>query len=244
MDFTKEQFSPALENWSVIQSAQLEGHWGDFQKIQNSQHASARLPWSEHHPPPPCSRCLSLIDLSLILCCALELSELYSGAYRQRCRQWRVSARFLLVASLSTLFWAPRALLANLKCKKIIVKRMTFTQANHAACCARTFIFEIFDLFSHSFDLSLSLRYFSCGHCLLFHKGICVVSTSSLRLPDCWLKRHSPSSPLNPAPCRLLGVATAPVKMSHGCQGLDLWTFFAIYFVWVFASFQLNKLCT
>lgn len=72
-----------------------------------------------------------------------------------------VNAHFLLVASLTTLFWAPRALLANLKCKKTIVKRMTFTQANQAACCARTFIFEIFDLFRHSFDLSLSLRYFS-----------------------------------------------------------------------------------
>lgn len=72
-----------------------------------------------------------------------------------------VSAQFLLVASLTTLFWAPRALLANLKCKKTIVERTTFTQANQAACCARTLIFEIFDLFSHSFDLSLSLRYFS-----------------------------------------------------------------------------------
>lgn len=40
---------------------------------------------------------------------------------------------------------------------------MAFAWVNHPACCARTFIFEIFDLFSHSFDLSLILRYFSWG---------------------------------------------------------------------------------
>lgn len=81
---------------------------------------------------------------------------------------------------------------------------------------------------------------------LPFHKSICVASTSSIRFPDCWLKRHSPSSLLNLAPCMLMVVVSAPVNISHGswCLGLGLRTFFAIYFIWVLASFQLDKLCT
>lgn len=145
-----------------------------------------------------------------------------------------------------SLFWAPCALLANLKCKKMIVNRMTFIQANQEACYARTFIFQIFDLFRHSFDLSLSLRYVSCRHCLLFYKSICVVSTSSVRFSGCWLKCHSPSSLLNrhPAGCWGWGLPLWGYLKSPGARALTSRPFSAVYFLWVFASFQLNKLCT
>lgn len=156
-----------------------------------------------------------------------------------------VSAQFLLVASLTTLFWAPRALLANLKCKKMIVKRMTFIQANrqlavHVHLFLRSLIYSATALICLSAsDISPEIS----GHCLLFHKSICVASTSSIRFPDCWLKCYSPSSLLNLAACRLLAVVTAPVKTSESsCQSLDFQTFFAVYFVWVFASFQLKNL--
>lgn len=80
-------------------------------------------------------------------------------------------------------------------------------------------------------------------HYLSFHKSICIASASSIRFPDWWVKCHSPSNPLNLAPCILLLVATAPVDGSWS-QGLGLWSFFASYFIWVLASFQLDKLCT
>lgn len=83
-------------------------------------------------------------------------------------------------------------------------------------------------------------------HYLLFYKSICVASTSSVRLADCWLKRHSPSSLLSLVPRVLLVVAAAPLNVSHWswCRDLHLRTFSAVCFIWVLASFQLDKLCT
>lgn len=121
------------------------------------------------------------------------------------------SVQFVLVTSTRTLFWAPRVFSFNLIFKETTVEKwLSLMQTRQHAQHVHLF-FEIFDLFSHSFDLSQpQIFLLRAQHYLLFHESICVASTSSIRFLYCWLKHHSPSSLPDLAPCILLVVVASP----------------------------------
>lgn len=161
-------------------------------------------------------------------------------------KQIMVSFQFLPLATLSTLFWASRALSANLICKETIVEkwlslRQTRQLAVHVHLLLRSLIYSATALICLSASdispegsalSSLSQNHLCCLY--LLHKISRVLAETPYSF-----------QPSKPGTLCAAGGGGCPCEyISWVLGGLGLRIFFAIYFIWVVASFQLDKLCT